>query len=112
MTQRYLDAMSIVSSFGKPDYFLTMTINPKHENILNNLLKGQNARDRHDIVSRVFDLQVKEMMRDLTMIFGVQVAHVAVIEFKKRGLPHIHILLIVIDDFKTTPDMYDRYVFA
>lgn len=29
MNGRYMDAMALVRHFGKPDYFITMTCNPK-----------------------------------------------------------------------------------
>jgi len=41
MLQNYQDAMAIVSKFGKPDLFITMTCNPKWREIEENLLQGQ-----------------------------------------------------------------------
>ncbi|XP_025262562.1 uncharacterized protein LOC112637334 [Camponotus floridanus] len=49
MLQNYQDAMAIVSKFGKPDLFITMTCNPKWREIEENLLPGQQASDRSDI---------------------------------------------------------------
>ena len=41
-------------------------------------------------------------------IFGLPVAHLWVIEFQKRGLPHAHILLILADDKRPrTPEDVD-----
>lgn len=35
------------------------------------------------------------------------------IEFKKRGLPHAHFLVILNDDYKLlTAEAYDKFVFA
>ena len=46
-------------------------------------------------------------------MFGVPLAFIFVIEFKKRGLPHCHILLILHHTSKpATPDDYDAYVSA
>lgn len=42
MQGNYLDAMAIVRAFGKPDLFVTMTCNPKWEDITGNLLEGNN----------------------------------------------------------------------
>lgn len=53
MQQNYQDAMAIVSKTGKPDIFLTITCNPKWKEIQENLLPGQQACDRPDIVARV-----------------------------------------------------------
>ncbi|XP_040251425.1 uncharacterized protein [Aegilops tauschii subsp. strangulata] len=45
MKKRHMDAMAIVHTYGKPDIFLTMTCNPKWEEITNELLPGQTAQD-------------------------------------------------------------------
>ena len=49
--QNYQDAMTIVTKYGKPDIFITMTANPKWPEISENLLPNQRANDRPDIVS-------------------------------------------------------------
>ena len=46
MWQLYHDAMGIVRHCGKPDLFITMTANPKWDEITNTLLSGQTAQDR------------------------------------------------------------------
>ena len=43
MKRRHMDAMAIVHKYGKPDIFLTMTCNPKWEEISNELFPGQTA---------------------------------------------------------------------
>ncbi|XP_044019460.1 uncharacterized protein LOC122859843 [Aphidius gifuensis] len=53
MLQHYQDAMAIVRKFGKPDLFITMTCNPNWREIKENILHGQTASDRPDIVSRI-----------------------------------------------------------
>ncbi|KAM0727891.1 hypothetical protein ACS0PU_005360 [Formica fusca] len=40
MLQNYQDSMAIVSKFGKPDLFITMTCNPKWREIEENLSPG------------------------------------------------------------------------
>jgi hypothetical protein len=42
MRRRYLDAMALVRRFGKPDIFLTMTCNPKWDEITYELYYRQN----------------------------------------------------------------------
>ena len=114
---RFQDAMAIVREFGKPDLFITMTCNPKWKEIKEalDLLPGETAYDRPDIVARVFHQKIKEMLHDLLKkdIFGKVVGHVEVIEFQKRGLPHCHILLILDkkDKLKSVDD-YDNIVSA
>jgi hypothetical protein len=48
---------------------------------------------RPDIVSRVFRLKLEELRRDLRarQVLGEPVAHSVVVEWQKRGLPHVHI---------------------
>jgi hypothetical protein len=60
-------------------------------------LYGQLPKDRPDIVAKVFKQKLDASMNDINKyhIFGVTVAHVHVIEFQKRGLPHAHILIIL-----------------
>ncbi|CAO4369137.1 unnamed protein product [Caenorhabditis nigoni] len=97
MVQQYQDAMSVVSKYGKPDYFLTMTCNPYWEEIQEHLEEDQTATDRPDIVARVFQMKVNEFRDDVVKkeIFGKVQAYIFVIEFQKRGLPHLHMLLIM-----------------
>ena len=95
MHRRFQDQMAIVRRLGKPDLFVTFTCNPNWPEITEALLPGQQAKDRPDIISRVFKNKLKSLMADLVKddIFGKCVAHVYVIEFQKRGLPHAHILI-------------------
>ncbi len=58
MHQLYQDAMAIVRKLGKPDLFITITCNPKWREIQEQLLPGQAALDRPDLVDRVFKLKV------------------------------------------------------
>jgi ATP-dependent DNA helicase PIF1 len=97
MWQLYQDAMAIVRYCGKPDLFITMTCNPLWAEISEELLPGQTAQDRPELVARVFKLKLNALIQDLTkkMVFGKVVAFVYVVEFQKRGLPHAHILLIL-----------------
>ncbi|XP_003742376.2 uncharacterized protein LOC100901161 [Galendromus occidentalis] len=102
MQQSYQDAMAIVAKHGKPDIFMTTTCNPNWAEIKENLYSGQSACDRPDLVSRVFQLKLAELYKDLFKehIFGRVVAFASVIEFQKRGLPHCHMLLILASEFK------------
>ena len=113
----YQDGMAIVRAYTKPDYFVTMICNPLWSEITDLLANGQTAQDRPDIVARVFkiklDLLLKELLDSQKGIFGKVIAHMYVIEFQKRGLPHAHILLIVdTDDKPHTPEFIDTIVSA
>ncbi|KAL6223330.1 hypothetical protein ACLB2K_006717 [Fragaria x ananassa] len=115
MHQRYQDAMTLVQKYGKPDIFLTMTCNPNWEEIITELLPGQVAQDRPDLATRIFRSKFEEMKNDVVKkgVLGTVVAYVYVIEFQKRGLPHVHMLLILGDDDKLNNlDDYDTIVRA
>ena len=112
MRQRYLDSMSIVRVEGMPSFFITMTANPTWPEITENLLPGQSAADRPDLVSRVFRMRYQSLIRDLTVegVLGRSTGHAYAIEFQKRGLPHVHIVLWLQQHPRV--DQYDRYVCA
>ena len=113
--QLYQDAMAIVREFGKPDLFITVTCNPKWPEILDELLPNQKSPDRPDLIARVFKLKLQAITHDLFMrgVLGKVIANVHVIEFQKRGLPHVHILIILASEDKLqTPKDFDLIVSA
>ena len=63
--QLYQDAMAIVWQFGKPDFFITFTCNPRWKEIQDALLPGQTAENCQDIVARVFKLKLKSLLHDI-----------------------------------------------
>jgi hypothetical protein len=94
--QHYQDAMAIVRVYHKPDYFVTFTCNPQWPEITNSLLPNQKAQDRPDIIARVFKQKLKQLRKEFSLgVLGKEAAHMYVIEFQKRGLPHAHLLTIV-----------------
>jgi hypothetical protein len=54
MAQLYQDSMAIVRQYGKPNLFITMTCNPKWEEIVSTLKPGEIANDRPNLVTRIF----------------------------------------------------------
>ncbi len=112
MAQSYQDAMAIVREYGKPDLFITFTCNPAWIEITRELFPNQLSSDRPDLVCRVFNVKLKELINDFQSgsAFGRVLAFIYVVEFQKRGLPHAHILLIL--ENKISPDDYDKYVSA
>jgi len=89
------DALCIAQTKGKPCLFMTFTYNTQWPEITENSLPHQQARDRHDLVARVFKCKLKKLKDLITKsnIFGEVVAWVYSIEWQKRGLPHAHILI-------------------
>ena len=113
--QNYQDAMAMVRRFGKPDYFLTMTCNPNWPEIKDNLLPGQTPNDRPDLIVKVFRMYMKNLIYEVTKkeIFGKLKAWIYVVEFQKRGLPHIHLLMTMKKDDKIrSPKDVDRFINA
>jgi len=96
MTQLFQDAMAICRHFHKPDLFLTMTANPKWLEIIHSLFPGQTATNCPDIVLRVFEQKKKALLKLIDNgFFGTTVAHIHIIEFQKRGLSYIHLLIFL-----------------
>ncbi|KMZ62956.1 hypothetical protein ZOSMA_4310G00010, partial [Zostera marina] len=113
--QGYQDSMGLVRRFGKPSLFVTFTCNPAWPEIQRNLQPGNTAFDEPDLVNRVFNLKLKELLKDIKerRIFGKTVAYTYVVEFQKRGLPHAHILIILApEDEIKDPETIDEVVCA
>ena len=75
----------------------------------------QSARDRPDLIARVFQLKLKELIKDIehNQVLGFQVARIYVIEFQKRGLPHAHVLIwIRKDDIPTIEEQMNTTICA
>ncbi|XP_022841901.1 uncharacterized protein LOC111365576 [Olea europaea var. sylvestris] len=96
MTKRYMDAMSIIQRYGKPDVFLTMTYNPNWLEIKCELKESDEIQNRPDLFVRIFRAKFEELKADLVKrkLLDPIAAYAYVIEFQKRGLPHTHFLLI------------------
>ena len=83
------NSYAIAAAFGpKPDLFITATANPQLEDTQVALLPGQIWSDHPDIVTCVSHPLMKG-------ILGRTVAHICTIEFQKRGLPHMHLLIFL-----------------
>ena len=98
MAKLYQNSMAIVRHLGKPSLFITFTANPNWSEITSLTRPlNQTASDRPDLVARVFNLKVKELLKDIKerKIFGSYKGLVRTVEYQKRGLPHVHILLFL-----------------
>ncbi len=75
-----------------------MTINPKTNEIVKHLLKGDtNSANRPDIVRRVFEMKKKYLLYVIVQkaIFGKVADWTWSVKYQKRGLPHIHLIVIL-----------------
>jgi len=112
------NALALVSEFGRPSLFITLTCNPNWPDIQEQLLPGQTAFDRGDIVCQVFFRKLQALLKNLRegkyFRFGTSTREsykihfeVRVIEYQKRGLPHAHIV-IKFKDHSTMPRYEDK----
>ena len=87
--------MIIVAKYGKPDLFITITCNPSWPEIMNNLRPNQSWHDSPQLVTRVFQQYLQNIVLHLweNGILGRSLAMIHIIEFQKRGLPHAHLAL-------------------
>ncbi|RWS22012.1 uncharacterized protein B4U80_01223, partial [Leptotrombidium deliense] len=114
MQQLYQDAMAISRKVGRPDLFITMTCNPNWPEIrryLKSLPNGLTANDIPYFTCRLFHQKVLSLIADLQNVFGAIRAYVYTIEFQKRGLPHMH-LLVTLQSKLLTADHIDEFISA
>ncbi|TBU00525.1 putative Helitron-like helicase [Hamiltosporidium tvaerminnensis] len=79
-----------------------MTCNPNNAEISENIDVNEKRENRPDLVDRVFRQKLKPLMTDIrrNIIFGKVNVYCYVIEFQKRGLPHAHILITLVENYK------------
>jgi hypothetical protein len=110
---RFLDAMTLVQRFGKPDYLITMTCNPYLEEVSTELFLGQTLQDRLELVATVCRSELHNLHGRLIKKkhFGEVLAYAHVTEFQKRVLPHEHFLLVMANrDKLRSPDEFFKYI--
>ncbi|MBW0564551.1 hypothetical protein O181_104266 [Austropuccinia psidii MF-1] len=115
MVQLYHDAMALVTALGRTSLFITITENPKWQEIQRCLLDDETASDRPDLISRIFNIKLQSLIRDLTKNkrFGMVKSYMYTVEFQKRGMPHAHIIVILHDQYVPwTLDAVDSLVTA
>ncbi|XP_074356564.1 uncharacterized protein LOC141696304 [Apium graveolens] len=108
MSQYFKDSLAICRVIGHPSLFLTITCNSKWPEIqeMLKLLPNVDPVDAPDIVSRVFKLKLDQLLDlikkknyfekyigDLIFSLLMFCTIMHVIEFQKRGLPHMHMLI-------------------
>ena len=67
---------------------------------MDEVLPGQTAVDRLDLVARMFHLKQQQLLQEIKKknIFGRYLGYVWTIEYQKWGLPHMHLLLFLHPD--------------
>ncbi|CAE1282496.1 unnamed protein product [Acanthosepion pharaonis] len=82
MHARTQDTMTYVRMYGRPDLFITFTYNPKWYAIAKELIPGQSAYDRPDLIARVYHLKLGKLMDVITkgQFFGAVCCRMHTIE--------------------------------
>ncbi|XP_074322989.1 uncharacterized protein LOC141659946 [Apium graveolens] len=113
MQQNFQDTLAVCRVVGHPDVFLTMTFNSQW-NEINEMMKslpGCSAHDSPDIIARVFHLKLEQLIDDIKnkRYFGNCIG----VEFQKRGLPHVHMLIwLDAESKRNLTANVDKYVSA
>ncbi|GFR05141.1 helitron_like_N domain-containing protein [Trichonephila clavata] len=81
-----------------------MTCNTTWQEITKELTPRQNSLGTHDLTARVFKIKVQKLDALLTKdkIFGDTKYSMYSIEWQKRGLPHVHLLLWLMEKLRPT----------
>jgi hypothetical protein len=103
------EGLCVISEYGNPTLFITVTCNHQWPEIQERLLPGQTAFDRPDIVDQVFHQRLQAFLANIRkgVYFGGHVDEngkfvkgnheviylMHVIEYQHRGLPHAHIVV-------------------
>ncbi len=103
-SQRHLSALAknalvLVSEYGCPHVFLTLTCNPECLGIQSQLINGQTAFDRPDVTVPVFQSRLDKFKTNIRngkyfeLREVIYISHV--IEYQYHGLPHAHMVFHV-----------------
>lgn len=90
------DSLTIAAAYGPPTFFVTFTCNGDWLEIRSRLRPGQTYTDIPVVVCRVFKQKLSRLMSLFRTMFpnaGRLLYAIQRVEFQKRGLPHVHILL-------------------
>ena len=102
------NALVLVSEWGCPHIFLTLTCNPDWPEITSQLLVSQSAFDRPDVVRPVFKArldQFKHNIRHGKYFEGRDIAYMLhVVEYQFCGLPHVHMVIRLMNCFDIDDD--------
>ncbi|CAN0922373.1 ATP-dependent DNA helicase PIF1 [Linum grandiflorum] len=104
MQQLYQDGMAICRYYKNPDLFITFTCNAQWPEIIHAFKEdvGVHGEDKPMVIARVFRMRLEQLKTRTDM---------HTVEFQKRGLPHVHIILWLADEYKPkTVSMVDKII--
>jgi Helitron helicase-like domain at N-terminus len=105
------DCLALRKALGPITLFITFTTNPKWPEIVSELRPGEVAFDRPDVLIRAFQRRSSLFMKDISKYLGPIRYHIRIMEFQKRGLPHLHIA-VALNDTPHTPTEIDQFLSA
>ncbi len=90
------NALVLVSEYGCPHVFLTLTCNPEWSEIKSQLINGQTVFDCSDVTVPVFKSRLDKFKTNIRngkySELGEVICIIHVIEYQYRGLPHAHMV--------------------
>src|SRR6266702_599009 len=97
MHKNLQNALALLCKSRGSNLFITFTANPQWREVKEALLLNQTPAQQPDIVACIFHLKVKSLINDIMQksVFGKVEAFVYTIEYQKRGLPHIHLIVFL-----------------
>ena len=110
MHEKPQDAFTYVLHYGCPDLFITFPCNPAWDDIQQLLFQGNHQW--RDIRARVFRQKLKSLINFIVKhkVFGSMCCWMYSVEWQKRGLPHLHILVWHYN--KISPNEIDNVICA
>ena len=112
--QRYGDSMAIVRSIGKPHIFMTVTTNPKWEEIVSALPSGRAAHHCPWICVRVFKQKFDLLLDDILKkdVFGKArlILHVVFTRVHTHTRTHIDMYIYILYPRIYNTCQHDRFL--
>ena len=113
MQKNLQNTLLLLHKFGGSDLFITFTANPHWREVEEALLPNQVPHDRSDIVAQVFHLKFESILEDIMhkSIFGKAVGYVYTVEYQKRSLPHVHLIVFLNRSSRlSSPEAVDSFI--
>jgi hypothetical protein len=97
MQKLFQDNMIIIKYFERSTFFVIFTINSNWFKIQNELKSKQIATNRSNIVTRVFQMKTKQLIKNVKKryVFDKCENVVWIVKYQKRELSHIHLLMFL-----------------
>ena len=111
--RKYEHAMQMFHQKGRPTFMLTSTVNPNWPEIKRHRESWQTQPNRPDDTNRVYFRKLKKMRKliEKKAVFGEVQVMLESLEYQKRGPPHSHKLISILNA-EHTAEFVDDYISA